>query len=100
MIVVANRILVAKDHEKEFENRFKNRAGLVDTMSGFIRNEILRPIQSDYYVILTYWESIEDFRSWTESEEFKKAHSKPPNKEIFAGPNIFEIHDVIMISEK
>ncbi|MFQ5684710.1 MAG: antibiotic biosynthesis monooxygenase family protein [Candidatus Binatia bacterium] len=100
MIVVSNRIPVTKGHEKEFESRFEGRAGLVDKMPGFIRLEILRPIRSDYYVVLTYWENAKAFHAWTESPEFQEAHKNRPRKEIFAGPNVFEMHDVIQIAER
>jgi heme-degrading monooxygenase HmoA len=99
MIVVANRIPVAKGYEEEFEKRFKGRAGLVDGMHGFIKNYVLRPIDSDYYVVQTYWESWEAFKAWTESEAFKKAHSSRPPKEMFSGKNVFEMHEVIDFSE-
>ena len=46
MLVVSNRIQVSQGFEKEFEERFAGRAGLVDKMPGFIRFEILRPIKS------------------------------------------------------
>jgi len=78
MIVVSNRIQVAKGHEEAFEKRFEGRARLVENHPGFIRLEILRPkaVQmhgkplggSDYYVVLTYWESPEAFEAWTEAE--------------------------------
>lgn len=99
MIVVANRIPVSKGYEKEFENRFKNRAGLIDKEPGFIRNQILRPMKSDYYVVLTYWENQESFEAWTQSESFKKAHSERPPKEMFSGQNVLEIHEVLFSSE-
>lgn len=100
MIVVANRIPVTKGYEKEFEKRFEHRFGAVDHMPGFIRNEILRPILGDHYVVMTYWESQTAFEAWMQSEEFKRAHSNPSPKEMFAGPNVFEMHEVIQVSEK
>ena len=100
MIVVSNRIQVAKGHEKEFESRFEGRAGLVDKMPGFIRFELLKPIKSDYFVVHTYWENPDAFHVWTESPEFKEAHKNRPRSEIFSGPNVFEMHDVIQLSEK
>ena len=36
MIVVTNRIPVAKGHEIDFEDRFKKRAHLVDRSPGFV----------------------------------------------------------------
>ena len=43
MIVVSNRIPVAKGHEEAFAERFRNRASLVEHHPGFVRLEILRP---------------------------------------------------------
>jgi heme-degrading monooxygenase HmoA len=100
MIVVSNRINVADGHEKEFEDRFQGRAGLVEKMPGFVRLEILRPIKSDYYVVLTHWEDEASFRAWTESPEFQEAHRNRPRAEIFAGPNVFEMHEVIQRAER
>jgi heme-degrading monooxygenase HmoA len=100
MVVVSNRIQVSQGFEKEFEKRFAGRAGLVDKMPGFIRLEILRPIKSDYYVVLTHWEDEASFRRWTDSKEFQEAHRNRPRAEIFAGPNVFEMHEVIEHSEK
>jgi heme oxygenase (mycobilin-producing) len=100
MIVVSNRIQVATGHETEFERRFEGRARLVENMSGFIRLQILRPIKSDYYVVLTHWQDEESFRAWTDSAEFKEAHRNRPRGEIFAGPNVFEMHEVIQHADK
>ena len=109
MIVVANRIHVAKGQEEAFEKRFKGRAGLVENHKGFVRFELLRPKTvemhgramggSDYYVVLTYWESEQDFVRWTQSEDFQTAHMHRPPKEMFAGPNVFELHEIIQLAE-
>jgi len=109
MIVVSNRIPVAPGQEAAFERRFRDRAGLVDRHPGFVRLEILRPTSiemhgaplggSEYYVVLTYWESAEAFRAWTESEDFRRAHADRPPKEMFSGPNVFEMHEVIQAAE-
>lgn len=100
MIVVSNRIQVAKGQEAEFEKRFQGRAGLVEHMAGFVRLEILRPIKGDYYIVLTHWRDEASFRAWTDSAEFKEAHSQRPPAEIFAGPSLFEMHEVIQHAEK
>ena len=105
MVVVSNRIPVAAGHEAAFEERFRGRAGLVEHHQGFVRMEILRPKQvemhgkplggSPYYVVLTYWEREADFVRWTESEDFRRAHADRPPKEMFSGPNVFDMHEVI-----
>ena len=44
MITVANRIYVAREYAEAFEQRFRDRAGLVDQMPGFISNQVLRTV--------------------------------------------------------
>ena len=110
MIVVANRVAVAKGHEAAFAARFRDRAGLVEHHPGFVRLELLRPDPimlngqqmggSDYHVVLTYWERKEDFLAWTESEDFRTVHSQRPPTEMFAGPNVFEAHEIIQSAGK
>lgn len=111
MVVVTNRIPVAEGHEIDFEDRFRRRVGLVDQSPGFIRNEVHRPkpMKFDhetgtwnpdpeaqgYYEVKTWWKTLDDFVAWTRSESFRKAHENRPPKEMFAGPNVLEIHEVM-----
>ena len=109
MIVVSNRIPVAPGQEDSFAERFRSRAGLVEGHNGFVRLEILKPTQvsmhgrvmgrSAYHVVLTYWTRVEDFVAWTDSEDFRTAHSDRPPPEMFAGDNVFELHDIIQSAE-
>lgn len=106
-IVVANRLPIAKGYEKEFEKRFEHRLRSVDQMPGFIRIEILRPLLGNNYIILTYWESKAAFETWMKSESFKRAHAHETHakanqapKEMFAGRNVCEVHEVIQMAEK
>ncbi|MFP6626220.1 MAG: antibiotic biosynthesis monooxygenase [Deltaproteobacteria bacterium] len=111
MIIVTNRIPVAAGHEEEFEDRFRNRAHLIENSPGFIKNHVLRPIkrrfdhqtgawadsdEQGYHLVQTYWESEQAFWDWTNSESFRKAHSNRPPAEMFAGPNVLEIHEVAL----
>ena len=110
MIVVSNRVPVAKGHEAEFAERFRNRVGLVERHPGFVRLEILRPEPltvggqqmggSDYHVVLTYWERKEDFLAWTASDDFRTAHSQQAPRDMVVGPNVFEMHEVIQSAGK
>ena len=115
MFVVTNRIPVSEGHEADFEDRFKKRAHLIDSSPGFVKNLVLRPVQrrfnhqtgeyeekdeQGYYLVQTYWESEEAFWAWTRSESFRAAHSNRPPAEMFAGPNVLEIHEVIQTTEK
>lgn len=114
MFVVTNRIPVAEGHEADFEDRFKKRAHLIDESPGFVKNLVLRPVQrrfdhktgtyvekeeQGYYLVQTYWETEEAFWDWTNSESFRTAHSNRPPVDMFAGPNVLEIHEVIQTTE-
>ncbi len=62
--------MVTPEYAEQFEERFRNRAGAVDQMAGFIANQVLRPVNpGDPYVVLTYWHSRQDFEAWVRSDE-------------------------------
>ena len=54
---------------------------------------------SEYYVVLTYPQTPEDFVGWTQSEDFQTAHMHRPPKEMFAGLNVSEMHEIIQLAE-
>lgn len=115
MIVVTNRIPVAEGHEIDFEDRFKNRAHLVDQAPGFVRNEVHRPRpmkldhesgtwspapeKESYYEVKTWWETFDHFEAWTKSPAFREAHKDRAPKEMFRGPNQLEIHEVFLSTD-
>jgi len=49
--------------------------------------------------VQTYWESEQAFWDWTKSESFRTAHSNRPPAEMFAGPNVLEIHEVVFSTD-
>ena len=103
MYIVCNRIPVNPGYEDAFEERFANRANLVDGMPGFVSFNLLRPQEAgDPYVVMTFWESEADFKNWTDSESFKDGHKQgstlPP--ETFAGRPKLEYFEVIQSAEK
>lgn len=99
MYVVMNRIPVNTPYREQFEERFTNRAKEVDLMPGFIRNQLLRPVQAnDPYIVLTYWQSQADFENWVNSDAFKKGHARSGTlpKEAFNGSVKLESFEVIL----
>ncbi len=99
VIVVANRIPIADGWEEDFEKRCRSLKWYIAELPGFLRNEILRPIQGDTYIVKTYCRIMVDFQRWTKRPAFVEAHADPPPKEAFAGPNALEIHEVIASKE-
>jgi heme-degrading monooxygenase HmoA len=94
MIVVMNHIGVKDEYRKAFEDTFINRAHLVEKMAGFIKNEVLRPIRGDKYIVLTYWDSIENFNMWAESAEFRSAHRQSTLPREAITDNHVTVHEV------
>ena len=103
MITVANRIYVAGEYADAFEQRFRERAGLVDQMPGFISNMVLRPVnEGDPYVVFTIWNSRADFLNWVRSDAFLKGHAQSGTlpKEAFVQSNVLEMHEVVQDSSR
>ena len=103
MITVANRIYVNREYAEAFEQRFRERARLVDQMPGFISNLILRPVnESDPYVVFTIWNSRQDFLDWVRSDAFVKGHAQSGSlrKEAFSQSNVLEMHEVVQDSSR
>jgi len=99
MLVVANRIRVAAGWEAEFERRFRERESSLQSVPGFLTNEVLRPLKGDCYVVLTHWRDRAAFEGWKESEAFRHAHAERPPAAMFDGPSVLEIHEVILREE-
>ncbi len=103
MITVANRIFVAPEFAEQFEEAFRQRAGLVDGMPGFVSNQVLRPVNpGDPYIVLTLWNSRKDFEGWIRSDAFVQGHAKSGTlpKEAYTAPNKLEIHEVVQDSSR
>jgi heme-degrading monooxygenase HmoA len=103
MITVANRIYVKQEYAEAFEQRFRDRAGLVDQMPGFVSNQVLRPVnEGDPYVVFTIWDSREDFLNWVKSDAFTKGHAQSGTlpKEAFSESNKLELHEVVQDSSR
>ncbi|MBF0188124.1 MAG: antibiotic biosynthesis monooxygenase [Magnetococcales bacterium] len=102
MYVVMNRFAVAPDQWDAFEERFRNRAGLVDGEQGFIRNMVLRPESEEgRFVVMTLWQDRDAFEAWTRSDAFRKAHARAGSvpEGMFTAPNQFESYQVVSDTE-
>lgn len=87
---VLNNIPVTEGGRELFEQRFQNRAGLIEQEPGFVAIRVLRPLDSDTYVILTMWENEDSFKNWQQSQAYEKAHAKRGTDQgIDKRPNIF-----------
>jgi heme-degrading monooxygenase HmoA len=98
MIVVMNWIPVAPSFAEAFEERFCDRVSTIAATPGFLRNETLRPLQGDHYIVKTYWRTREDVARCTRGESFHYTHVTRGPTDMFSGPNVLEIHEIIQES--
>jgi heme-degrading monooxygenase HmoA len=97
MLVVANRVNVAPGWEQQFEERFRRRAGRIESQPGFVGMQVLRPQTAEMpYVVLTTWHDRAAFEQWVGSEDFKAAHRDALPAEAFSSGGGLEIHEVII----
>lgn len=79
MIIVTNRIKVKKGMGAMMAPGF-TAPGPLDTFDGFVKVEVLLTQNLDDYDELNvnmYWENLEVFTTWRESDAFKAAHKRP-----------------------
>ena len=103
MITTANRIYVNPEYAEPFEENFRNRAKLVDAMPGFIRNQLLRPVNPEEpYIVFTTWASRAHFEAWVRSDEFRQGHARSGSlpSAAFTKPNQLELHEIVLDSDQ
>jgi len=72
---VFNNIPVTDEGRPVFEHNFKERAGAIESELGFIAFRLLRPLDSDTYIVMTEWSKSTYYTRWKNSSSFDKAHS-------------------------
>ena len=84
--VVFNVLSVPGGRGEVLEQRFANRAGMVEDSRGFEHFELLRPVEgTDQYVVYTRWTTKEDFDAWQNSRSFEQGHQGAA-RETSGGP--------------
>lgn len=72
---VFNNIPVTDEGRPVFEHRFTELTGAIESELGFIAFRLLRPLDSDTYIVLTEWSDSTHYTRWENSSAFDKAHS-------------------------
>lgn len=74
---VAINYISCKEHYKpRFEELFASRKGAIDMMPGFVNMEVLKPKDGTDYLIVSHWESEDNFKEWTKSQAFIEGHKR------------------------
>ena len=100
MYIAMNRFRIAPGHEGDFERLWRERDSELDDVPGFVEFHLLRGARDDeatLYASHTVWKSEADFRAWTESESFRKAHAQArAPKGTYLGHPMFEGFESIL----
>ena len=85
--VVMNVLTVPEGRGEVFEQRFANRAGMVENSPGFEHFELLRPVEgTDQYLVYTRWATRADFEAWQSSQAFESGHKGASRPTPEGGP--------------
>ena len=102
MYIAMNRFRIAPGSEEAFEDIWKSRERRLNEMKGYLEFHMLKGPKADdhtLYASHTVWESYEDFKAWTQSEQFRAAHAKAGEnrgKVEYLGPPQFEGFEVFI----
>ena len=98
--IAMNRFRIAPGHEDDFERLWRERDSYLDEVPGFVEIRLLRGPSDDDSTLNashTVWRSEADFRAWTESESFRKAHAQArAPKGTYLGHPVFEGFEAIL----
>lgn len=77
--VVTSHLTVATDGAPALEQAFADRLGEVDDTPGFQRLEVWRDsTQEGTYVMVSWWDSEEEFRAYMGSPAHRRSHARVP----------------------
>lgn len=97
MHVVISQFVVANEMEEEVREAFRNRPHLVDDAPGFLRMEVVCPLDEPAkFWLMTYWEDVESFQSWHRSHKYQDSHMGiPKGLKLVPGQNkIFQFNHI------
>lgn len=96
-VVKINAIEVPEAAAEELERRFAHRMHSVDSASGFLGFELLRPVAGDRrYFVYTRWESEEAYQAWASGPAIE-AHAGVRSNPVSTGANLLEFEVVLSV---
>lgn len=87
MYSVTNRIMIKTGNGDDLEEVFGKR-GSVQHEPGFKSFELWKLQKEEdheVYLVVTRWESEQDFKNWTQSDSFRQSHAGPHPEYILGG---------------
>lgn len=100
MFIAMNRFEIARGHEDDFEDVWRNRESFLDGVPGFKKFNLLKGPSNDEFTLYashSTWESRAAFDAWTESDAFRMAHSgSNPRKGTYLGHPKLETFESVL----
>ena len=100
MYIAMNRFQIAEGREEVFEEIWRKRDSQLEGVPGFRDFHLLRGATAEGATLFashTVWDSAQAFRTWTESENFRKAHAgAQAPKGTYLGHPHFEGFEVVL----
>jgi heme-degrading monooxygenase HmoA len=96
MICVMNCVTVDADRADDFEQAFLDRERLLHDAEGFRGFQFLRRDKDSEYIVLTHWETEQNFRDWVKSDLFKRSHRRDGQRN-FGGHSEVRSYEVLDI---
>jgi heme-degrading monooxygenase HmoA len=79
MFIALSRFVVANQMEEQVKLAFKHRPHQVDHCPGFIRMEVISPLDRVQEIwLLTYWHDQISYQNWHNSPSYKEIHQAMP----------------------
>lgn len=77
--VALSRFTIANDMTAEVRKAFINRPHLVDGAPGFLRMEVISPVDAPQEIwLITYWADEHSYREWHRSHSYRDSHHGIP----------------------
>jgi heme-degrading monooxygenase HmoA len=79
MFVALSKFTVANGMTPQVKEAFANRPHLVDSAPGFLRMDVISPLENpDEIWLITYWTDENSYRIWHRSHEYHESHKGIP----------------------
>jgi heme oxygenase (mycobilin-producing) len=79
MFVALSKFVVANGMTEQVKQAFQNRPHLVENTPGFVRLDVISPVENpDEVWLITYWTDQESYEVWHRSPEHHQSHQGIP----------------------
>lgn len=88
--VAYSRFVVANGMREEVKAAFRQRPGLVDTAPGFLRMDVISPLdRPEEFWLVTFWSDEDSFRQWHRGHTYSDSHAGiPPGLKLVRGETV------------